>query len=111
MVADGWWVAAGKDFWRLLAELVVWWRANCHALASAPTSRSHLGSRPSASNARSLIAAAAVDKLGLSRRQTGEILNISATAVTKAAQRGRRLLRDPCNRGGVSLLPFQSSKG
>jgi REP-associated tyrosine transposase len=63
------------------------------------------------SDARSLIAAAAIDELGLGRHQIGEILNISATAVTKAAQRGRRLQRDSCNRGEVSLLPLQSDKG
>ena len=62
------------------------------------------------SDARSLIAAAAVDELGLSRHQIGETLNISATAVSKAAQRGRRLKQDPTPRGEASLLPLESSK-
>jgi hypothetical protein len=64
-----------------------------------------------ASDARSLIAAAAVDELGLSRHQIGKTLNISATAVTKAAQRGRRLQQDSGTRGEASLLPLQLSKG
>jgi len=64
-----------------------------------------------ASDARSLIAAAAIDKLGLGRHQTGEILNISVTAVSKAAQRGRRLQRGSCNQGDDPLRPLHPSKG
>lgn len=63
-----------------------------------------------ASDARSLIAAAAIDILGLGRHQTGKILNISVTAVSKAVQRGRRLQRGSCNRGEASLPPLQSRK-
>jgi REP element-mobilizing transposase RayT len=64
-----------------------------------------------ASEARSLIAAAAVDELGLNRHEIGKTLNISATAVTKAAQRGRRLQQDSGTRGKPALLPLQLSKG
>jgi putative transposase len=51
------------------------------------------GRRGPTSDARALIAAIAVDELGLSRQQIGDVLNISATGVSKAAQRGRQIDR------------------
>lgn len=63
-----------------------------------------------ASDARSLIAAFAIDQLRLDRHQTGKILNISATAVSKAAQRGRRLQRGSYNKGDYPLRPLHPSK-
>jgi len=63
-----------------------------------------------ASDARSLIAATAIDNLSLDRHQIAEILNISVTAVSKAAQRGRRLQQGSCNEGEDSFVRLQSSE-
>jgi REP element-mobilizing transposase RayT len=51
------------------------------------------GARGISAEARSIIASIAVDQLGFRRREVGDRLGISPTAVSHAARRGRSLLR------------------
>jgi len=81
---------AGSDHADLLARVVDEVAVGLGALPEVVRSP---GARGLSAEVRSIVAWIAVDQLGLRRREVGDRLGISPTAVSHAARRGRSLIR------------------